>query len=108
MVADDQGRGRWHWGDEFLRRSQELSGAVCPTGALWWARREKLLLQNTFYGAPFHLQKIDPNREVDIDDEEDLNLAELLVWGLTDKLGQSPLEMMKTSYFQGIPSCQTA
>jgi len=64
--------------------------------------------QNTFYGSPFHLQKIDSNRGVDIDDEEDLNLAELLVRGLTDKLGRSPLEMMKTSYFQGSPSCETA
>jgi CMP-N-acetylneuraminic acid synthetase len=108
MVADEQGRGRWHWGDEFLRRSQDLSRAVCPTGAVWWARREELMSQNTFYGSPFHLQKIDSNRGVDIDDEEDLNLAELLVRGLSDKLGRSPLEMMKTSYFQGSPSCETA
>jgi CMP-N-acetylneuraminic acid synthetase len=98
LAGDVEGRGRWLWGREFLTRSQDLSSAVCPTGAVWWARREDLLAQNTFYGEPFHLQLIDANRGVDIDDDDDLRLAELLVRGLTDRDGRSPLEKMKESY----------
>jgi CMP-N-acetylneuraminic acid synthetase len=105
MVADETGRGRWLWGSEFLKRSQNLSNAVCPTGAVWWAVYADLLKQNTFYGSPFHLKEIDSNRGVDIDDEEDLNLADLLVRGLTERNGRSPLEPTKTSYFQRGRSC---
>ncbi|MGP0021537.1 MAG: cytidylyltransferase domain-containing protein [Candidatus Sulfotelmatobacter sp.] len=105
MAADKEGRGQWLWGSRFLTRSQDLSRAVCPTGAVWWARREELLAQNTFYGSPFHLKEIDSNRGVDIDDDEDLNLADLLVRGLTERDGRSPLEPMNTSYFQRGRSC---
>ena len=105
MAADQEGRGRWLWGSQFLARSQDLSGAVCPTGAVWWARRAELLEQETFYGSPFHLRQIDSNRGVDIDDEEDLSLADLLVRGLTERDGRFPLEPMKASYSQRGQSC---
>jgi CMP-N-acetylneuraminic acid synthetase len=107
MAADGEGRGTWLWGTQFLTRSQELSRAVCPTGAVWWARRGKLLAQNTFYGSPFHLKMIDSNRGVDIDDEEDLSLADLLVRGLTERQGGSPLETLKTSYLERGQPCST-
>lgn len=107
LVADHEGRGRWHWGTEFLKRSQDLSRATCPTGAVWFARCEDLIAQRTFYGSPFHLKLIDSNRGVDIDDAEDLNLADLLVRGLTARDGKSPLETMKTSYLQRGPTCST-
>jgi pseudaminic acid cytidylyltransferase len=108
MAADQDGRGSWLWGTQFLTRSQDLSRAVCPTGAVWWARRAELIEQNTFYGSPFHLKLIDSNRGVDIDDDEDLNLADLLVRGLTEREGRSPLEMMKASYLERGKSCSTA
>jgi CMP-N-acetylneuraminic acid synthetase len=107
LAADKEGRGQWLWGSQFLTRSQELSRAVCPTGAVWWVRRAELLAQNTFYGSPFHLQEIDSNRGVDIDDDEDLNLADLLVRGLTERDSRSPLETMKASYFQRGQTCST-
>ena len=107
MASDEQGRGQWVWGREFLKRSQDLSRAVCPTGAVWWALRAELLAQNTFYGSPFHLKEIDSNRGVDIDDDEDLNLADLLVRGLTERDGRCPLEPMKASYFQRGQACST-
>jgi pseudaminic acid cytidylyltransferase len=107
LATDREGRGEWIWGRKFLTRSQDLSRAVCPTGAVWWARRVELLEQNTFYGSPFHLELIDSNRGVDIDDDEDLNLADLLVRGLTERDGRSPLEPMKASYFQRGLSCST-
>ncbi|HTC48080.1 MAG TPA: acylneuraminate cytidylyltransferase family protein [Candidatus Aquilonibacter sp.] len=106
MVKDAEGRGQWAMGKEFLGRSQDCARAYCPTGAVWWARCEDLIAQNTFYGSPFHLAEMDANRGVDIDDEEDLRLSELLVLGLEARDGRSPLEMpaMK-SYFREEPSC---
>jgi CMP-N-acetylneuraminic acid synthetase len=93
MVTDAESRGRWAFGKEFLGRSQDCARTFCPTGAVWWARSADLLAQNTFYGSPFHLAEMDANRGVDIDDEEDLRLSELLVFGLTAREGRSPLEV---------------
>lgn len=105
MVADAGGRGQWAF-KEFLGRSQDCSPTFCPTGAVWWAGCADLLAQNTFYGSPFHLAKMDANRGVDIDDEEDLRLSELLVLGLEARDGRSPLETpVKESYFTRGQSC---
>jgi CMP-N-acetylneuraminic acid synthetase len=98
MVEDAESHGQWLFSRDFLVRSQELSKTFCPTGAVWWARCEELLKQNTFYGTPYHLAEIDANRGVDIDDEEDLRLAELLVLGLTSRDDRSPLEPVRKSY----------
>jgi CMP-N-acetylneuraminic acid synthetase len=92
VVSDEQGVGRWLFGDRYLVRSQELSRTFCPTGAIWWARTKDFLAQKAFYGSPFHLAPMDANRGIDIDDEHDLQLAELLVRGLTARDGHSPLE----------------
>lgn len=92
VVSDEQQCGRWLFGERNLARSQYLPPAFCPTGAIWWARTKDFLAQNAFYGSPFHLAPMDPNRGIDIDDEEDLKLAELLVHGLTARDGESPLE----------------
>ena len=100
MVADSEGRGRWVYSKGFPGQSQDCSRAFCPTGAVWWARCADLLEQNTFYGSPVHLAEMDANRGVDIDDEEDLRLSELLVLGLTQRDGRSPLEATaRESYF---------
>jgi CMP-N-acetylneuraminic acid synthetase len=99
MVTDKDGRGRWAY-KEFVGRSQDCARTFCPTGAVWWARCADLIEQDTFYGSPFHLAEIDANRGVDIDDNEDLKLSELLVYGLQARDGRSPLELPKrASYF---------
>lgn len=100
MVTDAEGRGRWAFGKEFIGQSQDCARTFCPTGAVWWADSDELLAQNTFYGSPLHLAEIDANRGVDIDDAEDLRLAELLVLGLTARDERSPLEVpRRESYF---------
>jgi CMP-N-acetylneuraminic acid synthetase len=99
VVSDDRNGGRWLFGDRYLVRSQELSRTFCPTGAIWWARTTDFLAQNAFYGSPFHLAPMDANRGIDIDDEEDLQLAELLVHGLTARDGKSPLEPVRRDAF---------
>ncbi|MFZ0319339.1 MAG: acylneuraminate cytidylyltransferase family protein [Candidatus Sulfotelmatobacter sp.] len=98
-VVSEENAGRWLFGDRYLVRSQELSKTFCPTGAIWWARTQDFLGQNAFYGSPFHLAPMDANRGIDIDDEQDLELAELLVRGLTARDGQSPLEPIHHSAF---------
>lgn len=92
LIADDRQNGRWLFGERNLVRSQELPPAFCPTGAIWWTRTTDFLSQNAFYGSPFGLAHMDANRGIDIDDKEDLQLAELLVHGLTARDGGSPLE----------------
>ena len=92
VVSDCQSGGRWLFGDNNFARSQELPKAYCPTGAIWWARTKDFLEQNAFYGSQFAIAPMDPNRGFDIDDEEDLKLAELLVHGLTARDNASPLE----------------
>jgi CMP-N-acetylneuraminic acid synthetase len=92
VIADEQQIGRWLFGERSMVRSQDLPSTFCPTGAIWWARTKNFLAQNAFYGSPFHLAPMDANRGIDIDDEEDLKLAELLVHGLTARDGISPLE----------------
>lgn len=91
LAQNEQGHGRWLT-DNRLVRSQDLEPAFCPTGAIWWTRTRDFLEQNAFYGEPFHLAPMDANRGIDIDDEQDLQLAELLVHGLTARDGISPLE----------------
>ncbi len=100
MIRDAEQRGQWLFGERYVIRSQELSKTFCPTGAVWWARRTALLQQKTFYGTPFHLAEVDANRGVDIDDPQDLEMADVLVRGLTSRDGVSPLEQLGSSYFQ--------
>ncbi len=92
LVSDEKEEGRWLFGERFLVRSQDLLHTFCPTGAIWWARTKDFLAQGAFYGSPFHLAPMDANRGIDIDDEADLELAELLVHGMMARDGVSPLE----------------
>jgi CMP-N-acetylneuraminic acid synthetase len=104
LVCDEHGRGRWLFNQhqENLVRSQDLPAALCPTGAIWWVRTKDFLEQNAFYGSPFHIASMDANRGIDIDDEEDLKLAELLVRGLMARDGESPLEPANQAAFRSI------
>lgn len=95
LTAGEQQIGKWLFGEKYLVRSQQLQSVFCPTGAIWWARTPDFISQNAFYGSPFALAPIDSNRGIDIDDGEDLNLAELLVYGLTARDGESPLEPVR-------------
>jgi CMP-N-acetylneuraminic acid synthetase len=95
LAIDGRGEGRWFFG-EALKPSQELPPLVCPTGAVWWVRAEEFVKQRRFYGAPFHAEVMDSDRGLDIDTEEDLRLADLLVRGLRDRDGTDPLEPVDT------------
>lgn len=91
LELDDEGRGSWYFGERLIR-SQDLAPLVAPTGAVWWSKVDALVDAGTFYGPGFHVELMDATRGVDIDTFEDLELAELLVLGLTARDGASPLQ----------------
>lgn len=92
LVPDASFRGDWLLGNKYLTRSQDLPNVFCPTGAIWLVRVEDFLAQRAFYGSPFHLAPMDANHGIDIDDQEDLSLAEVVVHGLRARDGVSALE----------------
>lgn len=67
----------WIFKDTF-KRSQDLPDLYCPTGAIWIAKIEDLKKDKTFYGEGHIFWELDWKRAVDIDNYEDLQLAEML------------------------------
>jgi len=59
-------------------RSQDLPELFCPTGAIWIARVSELLKTDTFYGPDHTMFPIPWQHAVDIDDMDDLKMAEAL------------------------------
>lgn len=60
------------------QRSQDLPELFCPTGAIWIANADDLLMSKTFYGPNHVFEPIPWESAVDIDDYDDLRLAEAL------------------------------
>ena len=60
-------------------RSQDLPTLYCPTGAVWWSTAGALRREGTFYMADHTGWELPWGRAVDIDDEDDWQLAELLI-----------------------------
>jgi N-acylneuraminate cytidylyltransferase len=60
------------------RRSQDQPQLYCPTGAIWVAKTHKLLEANSFYGNDFKLFPMNWQNAIDIDNYEDLEMAEVL------------------------------
>ena len=60
------------------KRSQDLPPLYCPTGAIWIARTKSLLEQNTFHLPDRTYWPIPWEAAIDIDDHDDLRMAELL------------------------------
>lgn len=89
LLRDEDGSGVWV-DPHALARSSD--GALCPSGAVWWARVDGFLARDGFYDGPFAVYTMDANRGVDIDHAADLELADLLVRGLRDRDGADPLE----------------
>ena len=58
------------------KRSQDLEELYCPTGAIWIAESEGLKRQKTFYGDGYKVFPMEWQKAVDIDDMNDLRMAE--------------------------------
>lgn len=89
LFRGEDGSGAWVDRNALTRSP---AGQLCPSGAVWWARVEDFLARDGFYDGPFAVHAIDANRGIDIDDPADLELAELLVYGLRARDGADPLE----------------
>lgn len=101
LKINEEGKGDWLFGSKYLVRSQNLGQVYCPTGAIWWVSVDDFKKQKAFYGNPFHLALIDSNRGIDIDRADELDLAEILVRGLWQRDGVSPLEpIVKESFIE--------
>jgi N-acylneuraminate cytidylyltransferase len=79
MTRDD----RYHlvpiFDDQMGKRGQDLPDVFCPTGAIWWAKADVLRREKTFHIASRTGWEIPWQRAVDIDTEDDWQLAELLM-----------------------------
>ena len=60
------------------QRSQDLDDLFCPTGSIWMADSKALKREKTFHGADKQFVQIDWVAAVDIDDEDDLDMAKLI------------------------------
>ena len=64
---------------EIVQRSQDLPALFCPTGAIWWARAQTLRDTGTYHIDGRTGWEIDAIHGIDIDTEEDWQLAEALM-----------------------------
>lgn len=61
--------------DASTSRSQDLPALYCPSGALWIARREPFMETKNFYMKGHRFEPIDWISALDIDDEQDMDMA---------------------------------
>ncbi len=64
--------------EAFNKRSQDLEQLYCPSGAIWIASVDALKSQKTFYGEGYTVYPMDWRQAVDIDDNEDLEMAHII------------------------------
>ncbi|HET9602999.1 MAG TPA: acylneuraminate cytidylyltransferase family protein [Gemmatimonadales bacterium] len=65
--------------EAMTQRSQDLAELFCPTGAVWWARAAVVREKRTFHVAGRTGWVMPWHRAVDIDTEEDWQMAEQLL-----------------------------
>jgi len=69
------GEPRYLFPDTNKVRSQDLEPLFCPTGALWISKRDELLKSKNFYMPGHVFFPMNWMNALDIDDEEDLQMA---------------------------------
>jgi CMP-N-acetylneuraminic acid synthetase len=78
VKLDAQHRPQPMFPEALKTRSQDLPPLYCPTGAIWLAKPEALLRSRSFYGPDYRFFPLDWRAAMDIDDHEDLAMAQLL------------------------------
>ena len=61
--------------ESLKKRSQDLPELFCPTGAVWIAKTENIIIDRTFYNENYYSHILDWKAALDIDDYDDLELA---------------------------------
>lgn len=77
IQLNEKSEGNW-LNKDALKRSQDLPGLVCPTGAVWIADVRSLCNEKTFYGSGHVFWQMDWKRAVDVDSYDDIELAKAL------------------------------
>lgn len=65
--------------DELKKRSQDLPTLYCPTGAIWWTTAGTLRQEKTFHTEHKTGWELPWQRAIDIDDDDDWQMAEFLL-----------------------------
>ena len=73
----EDGKGTALFTKEIKQRSQDLPDVYCPSGAIWLAQVDNFLKEKTFYGKDYCLFPLSWISAVDIDNYDDLEMAEL-------------------------------
>lgn len=81
MTRDDQNKLTPLFKEQMGVRSQDLPHLYCPTGAIWWAKSDVLRQHATFYAPDYRGWAIPWQRAIDIDTEDDWEMAEVLMAG---------------------------
>lgn len=69
--------------EELNQRSQDLPTLYCPTGAIWWTTARTLQREKTFHTEHKIGWELPWQRAVDIDDEDDWQMAEFLLFRMS-------------------------
>ena len=79
LRRSDEGRLEPVFDGRLTQRSQDLPELLCPTGAIWWAQASALRREGTFHMRNRSGWELNWRHAVDVDTEEDWELAELLM-----------------------------
>ena len=75
FTKNGNGKFQYLFPDYLEKRSQDIEKSFCLTGSIWLAKHDSLLKMNTFHGPDCMYKEIDWISAIDIDDYEDLELA---------------------------------
>ena len=78
LKLDNHFRGEKIFADYMNKRSQDLPDLYCPTGAVWFADRDKFVENKNFYMEDTRYQPLEWTSAVDIDEESDLLMADIV------------------------------
>jgi CMP-N-acetylneuraminic acid synthetase len=77
--VSSNGRATALFGEAIKTRSQDLDNLYCPTGSVWISNVSVLEKSKTFYSDNYQASIIDWISALDIDDYEDLEMAECIL-----------------------------
>ena len=78
-TINDDGRPTQIFSETLTKRSQDLPKLYCPTGAIWVSTVKALVTYQTFYSPNHTFEPISLKSAMDIDNYEDLEIANALV-----------------------------
>lgn len=77
-TLDSKGNPTPIFPEKIKSRSQDQPDLYCPSGAIWIADTEPLMRAGTFYGPGYIFHPLEWRAAIDIDDRQDLEMAQAL------------------------------